>query len=140
MFLDYRRHGGSAGQLIARGRCLAIGECPSQSNYRRFNRKLAAVRREVEPGAVGSAWRPALDKVWGFVRSQPRLQTDGHNIFLYHHPDATGRADTVRLRCRGDAQHLKLRATSTRPKRWGARLPSPPTRIRPTLKGQSCTS
>jgi effector-binding domain-containing protein len=46
-------------------------------------RKLAAVRREVAPGAVGSAWRPALDKVWAFLRSQPGLRTDGHNIFLY---------------------------------------------------------
>jgi len=49
-------------------------------------RKLAAVRREVEPGGVGSAWGPALDKVWEFIRSQPGLRTDGHNIFLYHHP------------------------------------------------------
>jgi len=49
-------------------------------------RKLAAVRCEVAPGAVGSAWKPALDKVWEFLRSQPGLRTDGHNIFLYHHP------------------------------------------------------
>jgi len=48
--------------------------------------KLAAVRREVAPGAVGSAWGPALGKVWEFIRSQPGLRTDGHNIFLYHHP------------------------------------------------------
>jgi hypothetical protein len=31
-------------------------------------RKLAAVRREVAPGAVGSAWGPALGKVWEFIR------------------------------------------------------------------------
>jgi effector-binding domain-containing protein len=49
-------------------------------------RKLAAVRREVAPGAVGSAWGPALDRVWEFLRGQPGLRTDGHNIFLYHHP------------------------------------------------------
>jgi effector-binding domain-containing protein len=49
-------------------------------------RKLAAVRREVAPGAIGSAWGPALDKVWEFLRSQPGLRTDGHNVFLYHHP------------------------------------------------------
>ena len=49
-------------------------------------RKLAAVRRQVTIGAVGSAWRPALDQVWAFLRSQPGLRTDGHNIFLYHHP------------------------------------------------------
>ena len=48
-------------------------------------RKVAAVRREVAAGAVGSAWRPALDKVWEFLRSHPGLRTDGHNIFLYHH-------------------------------------------------------
>ncbi len=49
-------------------------------------RKLAAVRREVAPGEVGSAWGPAVGKVWDFIRSQPGLWTDGHNIFLYHHP------------------------------------------------------
>src|SRR5215470_12268011 len=49
-------------------------------------RKLAAVRRQVTIGAVASAWRPALDQVWTFLRSQPGLRTDGHNIFLYHHP------------------------------------------------------
>ena len=53
-------------------------------------RKLAAVRREVPPGAVGSAWRPALDKVWAFIRSQPGLRIDGHNIFLYQHPKQPG--------------------------------------------------
>jgi effector-binding domain-containing protein len=53
-------------------------------------RKLAAVRREVEPGAVGSAWGPALGKVWEFIRRQPGLRTDGHNIFLYHHPNQSG--------------------------------------------------
>lgn len=49
-------------------------------------RKLAAVRCEVSPGAVDSAWRPAQGKVWEFIRSQPDLRTDGHNIFLYCHP------------------------------------------------------
>ena len=53
-------------------------------------RKLAAVRREGAPGAVGAAWKPALDKVWEFLRSQPALRTDGHNIFLYHHPTQPG--------------------------------------------------
>lgn len=49
-------------------------------------RKLAAVRREVQPGMVGTAWGPALNKVWDFIRSQPGLRSDGHNIFVYHHP------------------------------------------------------
>lgn len=50
------------------------------------SRMLAAVRREVRVGQVGSAWRPALDQVWAFLRQNPGLRTDGHNIFLYHHP------------------------------------------------------
>ena len=53
-------------------------------------RKLAAVRREVAAGEVGSAWGPALGKVWPFLRSQPGLWTDGHNVFLYQHPAAPG--------------------------------------------------
>src|SRR5580658_41495 len=48
--------------------------------------KLAAVRRRVAIGGVGGAWRPALDKVWNFLRTRPGLRTDGHNVFLYHHP------------------------------------------------------
>ena len=53
-------------------------------------RKLAAVRREVAPGAVASAWGPAVGKVWDFIRSQPGLRTDGHNIFIYHSPTKPG--------------------------------------------------
>lgn len=48
--------------------------------------RLAAVRRELPPGGVASAWGPALGKVWDFIRTEPGLRTDGHNIFLYHHP------------------------------------------------------
>jgi hypothetical protein len=54
------------------------------------SRKLAAVRREVAPGMIGSAWRPALDKVWNFIRSQPGLWIDGHNIFLYQQSTRPG--------------------------------------------------
>jgi len=49
-------------------------------------RTIAAVRRRVKLGSVGAAWRPALDEVWAFLRAHPGLRTDGHNIFLYHHP------------------------------------------------------
>jgi effector-binding domain-containing protein len=49
-------------------------------------RILAAVRRHVALGGIGAVWRPALDQVWAFLRSQPGLRTDGHNVFLYHHP------------------------------------------------------
>ena len=50
------------------------------------SRILAAVRRQVRLGQVGNAWRPALDQVWAFLRQNPGLRRDGHNIFLYHHP------------------------------------------------------
>lgn len=53
-------------------------------------RQLAAVRREVAPGGVGAAWGPALNKVWEFLRTQPGLRTDGHNVFLYQHPSRPG--------------------------------------------------
>jgi len=51
---------------------------------------LAAVRRSVPIGQVGSAWKPALDLVWEFLRRHEDLRVDGHNCFLYHHP-ADGR-------------------------------------------------
>lgn len=53
-------------------------------------RRLAAVRRELAPDEVASAWGPAVGKVWEFIRSQPGLWRDGHNIFLYHHSDEPG--------------------------------------------------
>ena len=49
-------------------------------------RLLAAVRREVRIGQVAAAWKPALDQVWAFLRQNPGLRTDGHNVFLCHHP------------------------------------------------------
>lgn len=53
-------------------------------------RTLAAVRRELAAAAVVSAWKPALDKVWAFLRTQPGLRTDGHNVFLYRRPIRPG--------------------------------------------------
>jgi effector-binding domain-containing protein len=50
------------------------------------SRTIAAVRRQVRVGQVANTWRPALDQVWAFLRQNPGLRTDGHNIFLYHHP------------------------------------------------------
>jgi len=59
-------------------------------------RKLAAGPREVAPGAVGSLWRPALDKVWEYIRRQPGLRTDGHTTFFLPPPvTKVGRADSV---------------------------------------------
>lgn len=49
-------------------------------------RMLAAVRRTVRIGEIGAVWKPALDQVWAFLRRQPGLRADGHNVFLYHHP------------------------------------------------------
>jgi effector-binding domain-containing protein len=47
---------------------------------------LAAVSVKVPIGGVAQAWKPALDQVWGFLRSSEGLQP-GHNLFLYHHPE-----------------------------------------------------
>ena len=55
---------------------------------------LAAARRLVRIGEVGSAWKPALDLVWAFLHRNEGLRTDGHNCFLYHHP-AEGEATMV---------------------------------------------
>lgn len=49
-------------------------------------RRLAAVRRRVHLQEIATTWRPALDKVWEFLKQHPGLRTDGHNVFLYHHP------------------------------------------------------
>ena len=49
-------------------------------------RPIAAVRRRVQVGQVSTAWKPALDQVWAFLGRHPGLRTDGHNIFVYHHP------------------------------------------------------
>jgi hypothetical protein len=31
-----------------------------------------------------------VGKVWDFIRSQPGLRTDGHNVFLYRRPQQPG--------------------------------------------------
>jgi hypothetical protein len=53
-------------------------------------RPIAAVHRQVQVGNVSTAWRPALDQVWAFLRRHPGLRTDGHNIFVYRHPMRPG--------------------------------------------------
>ena len=53
-------------------------------------RPIAAVHASVPVGHVAEAWRPALDKVWAFLRLRDGLRTDGHNIFVYHHPAQAG--------------------------------------------------
>src|SRR6478735_4960004 len=53
-------------------------------------RPIAAVHLSVPIGGVAAAWPPALDKVWAFLRGHDGLRTDGHNIFVYHHPVLPG--------------------------------------------------
>jgi hypothetical protein len=70
--------------------CRQEANMPEVTVQRVEPRILAAVHRRVAVGAVGSAWGPALDLVWGFLRGQRGLRADGHNIFLYHHPAEPG--------------------------------------------------
>jgi effector-binding domain-containing protein len=49
---------------------------------------IAAVRRRLHRHEIASGWKPALDLVWDFLRANPGLRTDGHNFFLYHHPQS----------------------------------------------------
>jgi effector-binding domain-containing protein len=53
-------------------------------------RPIAAVHRSVPVSQVAATWRPALDAVWAFLRRHDGLRTDGHNIFVYHHPVRPG--------------------------------------------------
>lgn len=46
---------------------------------------LAAVRVRVQAREVARAWKPALDRVWEFLRANREL-VPGHNVFVYHHP------------------------------------------------------
>jgi effector-binding domain-containing protein len=51
-------------------------------------RLLAAVNRRVRPGSVGAAFSSVQDEVWAFLRDNPGLRTDGHNVFYYNHTGA----------------------------------------------------
>ena len=53
-------------------------------------RPVAAVHSSGPVGHVAAAWRPALDKVWAFLRRHDGLRTDGRNIFIYRHPVRPG--------------------------------------------------
>ena len=55
----------------------------ARRRWRRPN--LAAVQAQLGKEYPKTDASP-LGKVWEFIRSQPGLRTDGHNIFLYHHP------------------------------------------------------
>src|SRR5262245_29947235 len=51
-------------------------------------------------------------KVWEVIRSQPRLWSDGYNIFVYHHPEQPGAPISATSPSRSRA-HLKLLARCT---------------------------
>jgi effector-binding domain-containing protein len=46
---------------------------------------VAAVRATAAISDIPRAWKPALDQVWAFLKTQSAL-APGHNFFLYHHP------------------------------------------------------
>jgi effector-binding domain-containing protein len=47
---------------------------------------VAAVRAAAAISDIARAWKPALDQVWAFLKTNSELHA-GHNLFLYHHPE-----------------------------------------------------
>jgi effector-binding domain-containing protein len=47
---------------------------------------IAAVRATATIPEIPRAWKPALDQVWAFLKTNRELRP-GHNFFLYHHPE-----------------------------------------------------
>lgn len=49
-------------------------------------RILAAVRRDIPVETISREFKPALDKVWAFLKAHPEIaKPGGHNVFLYDH-------------------------------------------------------
>jgi hypothetical protein len=42
-------------------------------------------RATIPLGDIPRTWKPALDRVWAFLKTRRDLDP-GHNLFLYHHP------------------------------------------------------
>ena len=55
---------------------------------------LAAVRAVVPAGGIAAAWKPALDQVWAFLRTN-QVPNSGLNVFLYHPPEHPGAAMSI---------------------------------------------
>ena len=55
---------------------------------------IAAVQATVPIGDIARAWKPALDRVWAFLKTHGELNP-GHNLFLYHHPERRNEAMNV---------------------------------------------
>jgi len=47
---------------------------------------IAAVRVKATASDIGRVWKPALDQVWAFFKTNNELHP-GRNFFLYHHPE-----------------------------------------------------
>ena len=45
---------------------------------------VAATRATIPLGDIPRTWKPALDRVWAFLKTRRDLDP-GHNLFLYHH-------------------------------------------------------
>jgi effector-binding domain-containing protein len=55
---------------------------------------VAAVRATVPIGDLARAWKPALDQVWAFLKSNEGLHP-GHNLFLYHQAERRNKAMNI---------------------------------------------
>jgi effector-binding domain-containing protein len=68
---------------------------------------VAAVRATVTISEIPRAWKPALDQVWAFLKTQGAM-APGHNFFLYHHPARRNAAMNidfgVQVACRFEPQ------------------------------------
>jgi hypothetical protein len=101
-------------------------------------RKLAAVRREVAPGGVSSAWKPALDKVWELVHSQPDCGPTATTFFCInirqHRAPQCCATSVSRSRA-----HLNPRARCTRPNtRRRSRRGHPPRPLQSYARDARC--
>jgi effector-binding domain-containing protein len=47
---------------------------------------IAAVRATIPASDIARTWKPALDQVWVFLKTNSGLHP-GRNLFLYHHPE-----------------------------------------------------
>jgi effector-binding domain-containing protein len=55
---------------------------------------VAAVRAKVPISGIAQAWKPALDQVWAFLKTNGGLRP-GHNLFLYHHAERRNEAMNI---------------------------------------------
>src|SRR5947208_5003054 len=55
---------------------------------------VAAVRATVPISDIARAWKPGLDQVWAFLKTNGEFGP-GHNLFLYHHPERRNEAMNI---------------------------------------------